>query len=43
VLAEESGWVGGQIKRPESRPVTMFEARALREGRTITDLLYTKA
>ena len=43
VMAEESGWVGGQIKRPEHRPVTMFEARALREGRTITDLLYTKA
>jgi tRNA (guanine-N7-)-methyltransferase len=43
VMAAESGWVGGQIKRPESRPVTMFEGRALREGRTITDLFYTKA
>ena len=43
VMAEESGWIGGQIERPVDRPVTMFEARALREGRTITDLLYTKA
>ena len=43
VMAAESGWIGGQIERPEDRPVTMFEARALREGRTITDLLYTKA
>jgi tRNA (guanine-N7-)-methyltransferase len=33
-------WTGGAIPRPEDRPVTRYERRALREGRTVTDLRY---
>ena len=32
------GWAGGVIERPAWRPVTRYERRALRDGRTITDL-----
>ena len=39
-FAADSRWGGGPVKRPDWRPVTHYEARALREGRTITDLLY---
>ena len=35
------GWNGGVIPRPDGRPVTHYEARALREGRTIVDLRYS--
>ncbi len=34
-------WDGGVIDRPEDRPVTHYEGRALREGREITDVRYT--
>ncbi len=33
-------WSGGTVERPADRPVTHYESRALRQGRTITDLLY---
>lgn len=36
------GWTGGVIDRPEGRPVTRYEARALREGRAITDLVFRR-
>ncbi|MDI1289906.1 MAG: HAD-IIIC family phosphatase, partial [bacterium] len=34
-------WYGGVIDRPEDRPITHYERRALREGREITDVRYT--
>lgn len=37
---EDPRWEGGPIPRPEDRPVTRYERRALREGRGVTDLLY---
>jgi len=36
----ERHWSGGIVERPADRPVTHYESRALREGRTITDLIY---
>jgi tRNA (guanine-N7-)-methyltransferase len=33
-------WSGGRIERPDWRPVTRYERRALRDGRPITDLVY---
>lgn len=33
-------WCGGVIARPDWRPITHYEARAVREGRAITDLCY---
>ena len=33
-------WAGGVIDRPHDRPVTHYEARALRERREITDLRF---
>lgn len=39
-FAEDPRWTGGTIPRPESRPVTRYERRALREGRPVIDLLY---
>lgn len=35
-------WSGGVIPRPTDRPVTHYEERALREGRPITDLMFTR-
>lgn len=35
-------WHGGVIERPAWRPVTRYERRALRDGRPITDLLFTR-
>jgi tRNA (guanine-N7-)-methyltransferase len=40
VFAAHDGWVGGRIPRPEWRPETRYERRALREGRAITDLMF---
>ncbi|MDO8309537.1 MAG: tRNA (guanosine(46)-N7)-methyltransferase TrmB [Actinomycetota bacterium] len=40
-FAASAGWAGGVVDRPASRPVTRYEARALREDRTITDLVFT--
>lgn len=39
---EDEHWSGGVIPRPSSRPETRYEARALREGRPITDLVFTR-
>ena len=39
-FAADARWTGGIIDRPAGRPVTHYERRALRDGRTITDLLY---
>lgn len=33
---------GGVVPRPDERPLTRFERRGLDEGRTITDLRYTR-
>lgn len=35
-------WTGGIVERPVGRPVTRYEARALREGRTVTDLRFLR-
>ena len=42
-FAQDSRWTGGAIPRPDWRPVTGYERRALREGRPIVDLLYRTA
>lgn len=41
-FAAHSGFTGGIIDRPDERPVTHYEQRALREGREIVDLDFTK-
>lgn len=33
---------GGVVERPERRPITKFERRAVEAGRPITDLIYVK-
>lgn len=33
-------WAGGVVDRPSDRPVTHYEARALREGRVVADLIF---
>lgn len=40
-FAADPRWQGGVIDRPIDRPVTHYEKRAIREGRTVTDLAYT--
>lgn len=35
-------FAGGVVTRPEWRPLTRFEQRGLREGRTATDLVYAR-
>ena len=42
VVADESRLRGGVVPRPDWRPVTRFETRAHREGRTATDLVYER-
>lgn len=42
VLDAESGVQGGVVERWEERPLTKFERKGLRAGRTITDLAYTR-
>ena len=39
-FAGDVRWHGGVIDRPDDRPVTRYEGRALLEGRHVTDLLY---
>lgn len=39
-FATDPRWRGGVIDRPNRRPVTHFERRAIREGRPIIDLNY---
>jgi tRNA (guanine-N7-)-methyltransferase len=40
-FSADGHWSGGVIERPDARPVTRFERRALRDGRPITDLVYS--
>ena len=35
-------WSGGAIERPSWRPTTHFEMRAIREGRSISDMWFTR-
>jgi tRNA (guanine-N7-)-methyltransferase len=42
VLDASDDWAGGPIPRPDSRPVTHFERRAIRDGRPIIDLHYER-
>lgn len=35
-------WAGGRIPRPEARPVTRYESRGLRAGRTPVDSWWTR-
>lgn len=39
-FAADDAWTGGRIDRPGWRPITHYEARAVRAGRRITDLLF---
>lgn len=41
-FAADQRWSGGVIARPNERPETRYEKRAVREGRAITDLLFTR-
>jgi tRNA (guanine-N7-)-methyltransferase len=41
VCDADRGLRGGPIERPAWRPITRFEQRALDEGRTTVDLIYT--
>lgn len=41
-FAAHDQWSGGVIDRPSWRPVTHFENRAIREGRSITDMWFTR-
>lgn len=41
-FASDPDWDGGVIDRPLWRPTTHFERRALREGRSITDMWFTR-
>ncbi len=40
VLDAEPGLAGGATSRPASRPVTPFEAKAIKAGRRVVDLAY---
>ena len=42
VLDASPAWEGGTIPRPDARPVTHFERRAIRDGRPIVDLCYRR-
>lgn len=42
VLDASEHWSGGPVPRPEQRPVTHFERRAIRDGRPIVDLHYER-
>lgn len=42
VLSASPHWEGGVIARPQERPATRFENNALRAGRPIIDLYYTR-
>ena len=36
-------WTGGPIERPQWRPTTHFERRAIREGRTVVDMWFERS
>jgi tRNA (guanine-N7-)-methyltransferase len=42
VLGADPELAGGAVPRPEHRPITKFEQRALEAGRPVTDLIYVK-
>ncbi len=42
VLDASADFSGGEIARPDSRPITRFEARGERLGHTVADLLYRR-
>jgi tRNA (guanine-N7-)-methyltransferase len=42
IFEADPNWSGGVIDRPTWRPVTHFERRAIREGRPITDMWFTR-
>ena len=42
VLSASDQWIGGVIDRPADRPMTRYEATAIREQRTITDHWYVR-
>lgn len=42
VLDASSDFTGGEVERPESRPITRFEARGERLGHAMCDLLYRR-
>ncbi|MHB1211193.1 MAG: tRNA (guanosine(46)-N7)-methyltransferase TrmB [Candidatus Nanopelagicales bacterium] len=42
-FAASPAWTGATVERPESRPVTRYEARALLAGRAIVDLEFRTA
>ena len=42
LIPQDQLWIGGIVMRPD-RPVTHFEQRALRDGRLVTDLHFTRS
>jgi tRNA (guanine-N7-)-methyltransferase len=42
VVDAEPGFEGGETPRWDDRPLTKFERRGLREGRSVTDFCYTR-
>jgi len=42
VLDASPDFTGGEVERPDSRPITRFEARGERLGHVTTDLLYRR-
>ena len=40
-FAADPGWEGGRVPRPDWRPETPYEHRALREGRAVVDLRFS--
>ena len=42
VFAAAPALCGGEAERPASRPVTPFEAKGERTGRTVVDLTYRR-
>jgi tRNA (guanine-N7-)-methyltransferase len=42
VFDEDDRWHGGVIERPDWRPLTHFERRAIRDGRQVVDLWFER-
>ena len=42
VFAADPRWTGGVVPRPDWRPVTRYERRAIRDGRSSVDLVFTR-
>lgn len=41
-FGQDPRWRGGVVERPADRPVTRYERRALRDGRPVNDLIFTR-